>query len=299
MIPSSTLHGKFSLQRVYDFFQFGKQEALVEKEYQLEKPGILSINNTDGNINITAEWKRDTICMKATKKVAKGENPDSLAIQTNQEEHFNGNHLIITSVHNNNIKGSIDYQFIVPAHVKLNLNTENGTIKVSDIKGPVTAKTNVGDIEITNVAHTVVAQTEQTGSITIEKAQDNIKAVANKGNIIINHATKSVIANTQKGNILTTCNDVPQTGKIKLNADSGAITLAMPMSVSATLEGKTERGRLTSDLDITLHPFTTKLTKQTRRDLEKQVKGTMGSGSADIQLTSNSGNIKIIETQAT
>lgn len=300
MIPSSTLHGKFSLQRVYDLFQFGKQEAFVEKEYELAKPGILTLKNTDGNIAITAEWKRDTICLKATKKVASGENPDSLSIQTNQEEHFNGNHLIITSVHNNNIKGSIDYQLIVPAHVRLNLSTENGEIKVSDVKGPVAAKTASGDISIKNIANTVVAQTEQTGSIFIEKAQDNIKATANKGNITINQATKSIIANTQKGNIITSCNEVPQASKIKLNTEtSGAITLAMPTSVSATVQGKTMRGRLTSDLDITLQPCTTKLNKQTRRELEKQVNGTLGTGAAEIQLTSNSGNIKILETQTT
>ncbi len=298
MTPTS-VYGKFSLQPIYNFFRSSKQEAFIEKEYQLEKPGMLTITNTDGNITITTEWKRDTICLKATKRTAKNEHLEAISIKANREEHFNGNHLIITSVHDNNVKGSIDYQLIVPAHIKLNLSTERGTIKVNDVKGPVAAKTLAGDIEIKNVAHLITAQTEESGSIVIEKAQDNIKAVTNKGNITINDATKSIIAHTQKGNIITACSTVPSNSKIKLNTEtSGAITLSVPSSVNATLQGKTARGRLTSAHYITMKPFTTKLDRHAFREFTKQVNGILGTGEADIQLISNSGNIKILETQA-
>ncbi len=300
ILSSSSLYGKFSLKRVYDFFRPTKHEAFVEKEYQLEKPGILSLSNIDGNITINTEWKRDTICLKATKRSSKEENLELLAIKTNRAEHITGNHLIITSAHENNATGSIDYQLIVPANIKLNLHTEHGTIKVNDVKGPVVAKTTTGDIDIRNVAHTVAAQTETKGSIVIEKVRDNIKAVTNNGNITITDATKSIIATTQKGNITTACSDVPKQSKIQLNSESsGAISLAMPASVNATLQGKTGRGRLTSEHLITINPFTTKLDRTAYREFTRQVSGILGTGDADIQLTSNSGNIRIIETQTT
>lgn len=299
-IASEPWYRKLSLQRLPDLFRFSKHEQVVEKEYQLEKPGVLTVHNADGNISITTEWKRKTICMRATKRANREENLEALFINAKHKKHPEGDSLIISSAANKNIAGTIDYQFIVPAHIKLNLHTETGNIRVHDVKGPVVARAVNGDITIGKIAHMVSAQTIESGSITIEKVQDNIKAVTNKGNIDIKDATKCVLANTQKGNITTCCNTIAAKSKIKLNSDtSGAITLAMPTSANATVHGKTEHGRLTSDLDITMQPFTTKLNRQTRRDFERQVNGTIGTGDAEIQLSSNRGNIRIMETEAT
>jgi len=299
-IPSSSLYGKFSMQKVYNFFKFSKHETVLEKEYQLEKPGMLTVHNADGNISITTEWNRKEVRMKATKRAGKEENLALLTVKAKHKKYPDGDRLLISSVSNKNIDGVVDYQFIVPANIKLNLHTETGNIRVHDVKGPVVAKAVNGDIQVGKIANGVSAQTEESGSIIIEKAQDNIKAVTNgKGDISIKDATKCVVASTQKGNIDTICSNIPTKGKIKLHSEvSGAITLAMPTSVNATVLGKTERGRLTSDLDITMKPFTAKLNRQTRRDLERQVHGIMGTGSAEIQLSSTSGNIRIVETEA-
>ncbi len=293
--------GKFSMQRVYSFFGKYTNEAVIEKEYQLAKPGILTINNIDGNIIITTEWKRDTICLKAIKKTAKEEDLEVFSIKTDREEQFDGNHLTLTTACTNKAaKGSIDYELIIPTHVTLKLHTERGQITVHDVNSAVTANTINGPIELKNINNTIVAQTQESGAILIDSATGNIKASTNKGDIRINEATKSILASTKKGNIITACNAVPSTSKIVLNSESqGAITLALPSSVNATLQGKTIKGRLTSDHYVTIKPFTTKLNKQTRRDFERQVDGVMGTGEADIRLTSNSGNIKILETKTT
>ncbi len=299
-ITSEPWYRKLSLHRVSDFFKFSKHEAVVEKAYKLEKPGMLTVHNADGNISITTEWNRKEIHMKATKRAGREENLDALSIKAKHKKHPDGDRLVISSAANKNIDGVIDYQFIVPANIKLNLHTETGNIRVHDVKGPVVAKAVNGDIQVGKIAHGVSAQTEVSGSIIIEKAQDNIKAVTNgKGNIFIKDATKCVVASTQKGNIETVCNTIPARGKIKLHSEvSGAITLAMPSSVNATVTGNTERGRLTSDLAITMKPFTTTLNRQTRRDQERHVDGILGAGGAEIQLSSNSGNIRIVETEA-
>lgn len=299
ILPFTSLYSKFSFDTIYDFVRPARHEASVEQEYELQKPGILTVNNTQGNITITTEWKRNSICMKATKRASSDETLEALTIKTSYQEQNDSNHLIISSKHDSAMKGIIDYQFIVPAHVQLNLHSDYGTITVHDVQGPVIAKTKTGNIEITNIANAISAQTEENGSILIEKARDNIKAATNKGNITIHDATKSIIATTQKGNISTACNNVPSQSKIKLcSLVSGAITLAVPPSANATLQGKTVHGKLTSDLDVTIKPFTTKLNKKTRREFERQVDGVLGTGEADIQITCNNGNICITETRA-
>jgi hypothetical protein len=297
-IASEPWYRKLSLQ-VSNLFKFGKHETVIEKEYKFEKPGMLTVHNADGNISITTEWNRKEIRMKAIKRASREENLEALSIKAKHKKYPDGDRLLISSAANNNIDGTIDYQFIVPANIKLNLHTETGNIQVHDVKGPVVAKAVNGNIELGKIAHGVSAQTEETGSISIEKVQDNIKAVTNKGHITIHDAKKCVVASTQKGNINAICNNISEKSKINLHSEStGAITLAMPSSANATVMGKTEHGRLTSDLDITMKPFTTKLNRQARRDLERSVNGILGAGGAEIQLSSNSGNIRIIETEA-
>ncbi len=298
-ITLTSVSGKFSLDGIYSMFGKYSNEAIVEKEYQITKPATLTINNIDGDIIITTEWKRDSICLKATKKAAKEEHLNEFSIKAKHDERFNGNHLTLKTIcPHKEIKGSITYNLIVPNHIALNLHTDRGIIRVNDVNGPVIATTQLGNIELKNVGNTITAQTEENGAIHIEKAQGNIKATTNKGDIVIADASKSIIATTQKGNIITSCCEVPPTSKIVLNTEAtGGITLALPSTVNATLQGKTTRGRLTSDHYVTIKPFTTKLTKHTRRELERQVDGILGTGEADIRVSSNNGNIKIVETK--
>ncbi len=301
MITPIDAFGKFSFDSVYALFGKYRNETVIEKEYRLENPDMLIISNINGDINITTEWKRDTISLKAIKKAAKPEELTAFSIKAKREDRLEGEQLSLTTVCNNKqAKGAVHYHLIVPANIKLNLRTEHGSVTVNDVNGPITVNTLQGNIELKNVSNTVTAQTEESGSILIEKAKGNIKATTAKGNITIDAATKSVIASTQKGNITTACNNVPATSRIVLNTqNSGGITLALPTSVNATLQGKTTRGKLTSDHYVTIKPFTTKLNRQSLKNFGKNVDGILGTGEADIQLTSNSGNIKILEIKTT
>ncbi len=287
------------MDNVYSFFGKYTQEAVIEKEYPLQKAGMLTVNNIDGNITITSDWNKDSICLKATKRGAKDENIDLISVQSYQQVAQDGSqHLVLsTDSSNKEIKALVDYQLIVPGHIQVNLNTQNGDITVNNLKGTVHAKTVNGHVTINNTASTIIALSEEKGNITVNQAQGNVQATANKGNIKIVDATKSVIATTQKGNIETVCKEVLSTSRIVLDAqNSGGIQLAMPSTVNATIYGKTERGRFDSEHYITLKPITMQLNKRTRRDLlERQVNGLIGTGETDIRLSCNNGNINIVE----
>jgi len=293
--------GNFSMERVYSFFGKYTNEEVIEKEYRVAKPTILKIRGIDGNITVTTEWKRDAICLKAVKRTAKKEDLEVFSVKTNREEVENEHFLTLTTACSNKAaKGTVDYELIVPTYVALNLHTERGLIKVQDVKGKVAVSTINGTIDLKNINNAIIAQTKENGPISIDGATGDIKATTNKGDIRINDATRSILASTQKGNIITTCNNVSSSSKIVLNSEQqGGITLALPSSVNATLIGKTEKGRLTSDHYVTIKPFTCKLDRQTRKDFERQVDGVIGTGEADIRLTSNNGHIRILETKTT
>lgn len=293
--------GNFSMERVYSFFGKYSNQDVFEKEYHVAKPTILKIRGIDGNIFVSTEWKRDSVSLRAVKRTSRKEDLEVFSVKTNREETKEGSFLTLsTACSNKAAKGSVDYELIVPTYVTLNLHTERGAIKVQDVKGKVAVSTINGPIELTNVNNAIVAHTKETGPISINGAAGTIKATTNKGDIHINDATQSILASTQKGNILTTCNNVAANCKIVLNSEQqGGITLTLPSSVNATLVGKTEKGRLTSDHYVTIKPFTCKLDRQTRRDFERKVEGVLGTGEADIRLTSNNGHIKILETKTT
>lgn len=295
-IASAHIFDKFSLDGVYSLFGKYTHEEVIEKEFQLEHPGTLSVSNIAGNITITTEWKRNTICLKAIKKTAK---PELLEMITLKAQQSNNHDLILASIFaQESLKGALEFQLIVPSDMKLNLSTDNGNIIIQDVNGQVIATTLNGNIDIKNTTNNITAKTENNGHITITHAKGNVIASTQKGDIMITDATQSVVATTQKGNIITACSEVPATSRIVLNAEqSGGITLSLPAEVNATLQGKTTKGSLTSEHYVTVKPFTTRLDKNFHKQFKQTVNGFIGTGEADIRLTSNNGNIKILETK--
>jgi len=299
--PTCNAWGKISMDRVYSLFGKYTNQDVFEKEYRVGKPTILKVRGIDGNIHVTTEWRRDSVSLRAIKRASRKEDLEVFSVKTNREDADGANYLTLTTACTNKAaKGAIDYELIVPSYVTLNLHTERGEIKVDAVKGKVAASTINGPIELNNVNNAIIARTKESGTIAINGATGDVRATTNKGDIRINDAARSIMASTQKGNILTACNNVASSSKIVLNSQQqGGITLSLPSSVNAKLVGRTEKGRLTSDHLVTINPLTCKLDRQTRRDFERQVEGKLGTGDADIRLTSNSGNIKILEAKTT
>ncbi|MDP3889040.1 MAG: hypothetical protein Q8Q25_00665 [bacterium] len=292
-IPCTHLQGKLSLKKVSSFFGYEPYEQVIQEKYELTPPGKLIVENTRGNIEITTEWKKNTIFLQATKKANRQEDLEHIQINTNQTK----NEITITSnITNNTIKGSIDYQLIVPANSTLVLTTDNGSITVHNVQGVTNATTTQGNITVYNTSHALCACTKKNGSITINQACGPVYAVTKHGNITIQDAKNSVVATTEKGCINTNCLELPTTSSIDLKTNYGTIALGLPSSTNATISGTTSRGTVTSDHYITIQPQTTKLNSHTWNRLKKEVVGMLGSGQASISLNSVYGNIKILDT---
>ncbi len=291
-----TILGKFSLKKVYALFETQPYEQIMQKKYQLNQSGTLIIENLHGNIEVTTEWGENTIFLKAVKQSS---NPAHLEYIHVQEKSSDNNILTIcTRYDEQTIKGSVDYQLIVPANLKLILSTGNGSITIKESRGPITATTTSGSIEIYNTKSNINARTRKTGDIVIHQATGTIHATTNYGKVTIKDAKNSIIASTQKGKINIDCIEVPQTSTTQLNTVTGNITLALPVRANANIQGKTDYGLLTSDLYVTIKPQTTRLNNLAWTKFKKEVDGFIGTGDADIRLNSMYGNIKIVENVA-
>ncbi len=295
---TNLVYAEFSFKTVCAAFGANPYQEIIDQEYSITPGNTLHVFNDHGNISIKTEWKRDTVKLKAIKRTNKSEYLKHLAILDTLTIDEDNTRLALSTVReNNNIRGSIDYELIIPAHINLILETRKGSISVYEISGPLQATTYQGDISVEKTSNTIKAETKYKGSISINQAQGDIIAQSHIGNITIHHATSSVVAKTNKGTIQTLCSQLPAASNINLATLQGPIELILPNKVNAKISGKTDRGTLTSSYAMTLRPMTTTLDNRAWSRFKKEVEGTIGSGDAHIKLNSARGNIKIVQAQ--
>jgi len=297
MIAPQLMYAKFSVQqKVNSILKRSAHEATVQKEIPV-KDRTIYIKNTNGCITVKSDWDSQTLLLTATKKASKPEYLDLVTIDDSKSDKKCIK--IETTCRRDNKKAatvSVDYELLVPQNVRLELVSDNGTIKVKEMNGQIVAKTcNSGNIEIDNAQNAVFAQIEKNGSIIINQAQNNVKAFAHHGNITIHNAKKGIIAQTNKGTVDVECLQVPTTSKVTLNSRSGNITLRLPESTNAELQAHTEKGTVTCAHYVTVKPLTTQLNSNAWTRFKKEVEGTLGSGEASITVHTGNGNIKILD----
>lgn len=295
IILSTNTITAFSFKKFYSTIIPGKleQETIFE-EHPPQKASLLTVKNRQGSITIKTDANHNTIFLKATKKAFEKDDLAKLAFSYKAQ----GQEIIIQSTHDESIDGSIDFELVIPQTLAVNILNQNGSVKVCHSKAPVKVTTQKGPIEVVNPANTVEAISHQKGSIVVHQPHDRIKAQTTNGNITIFDAQNSITANTHNGSIELYAKEIPSTSAIKLASNSGSIILHLPPDVNADLQASTKYGIITSDHYVTLKPHTTQLNKNAWRRLQKEVEGTLGSGEAQIIVSSVRSDIKLIEIKA-
>lgn len=267
-------------------------EDVVTKEYPVSQQATITIHATTGDIQVSS-WKRPCVCVKAIKRAKKMELlPD---MQSKEKIETTDEHTMLTINADETPQGKIDYTVFVPAiPTVLNLTTDYGAINVSQVYGPVIARTKCGAISVSKAYNTVTASTEESGNISIDDTKESIRAITSYGNINIKNAGNNVTAQARnKGNLTATYNQLPSDATVQLATQSGNITLNLPNNANATLTGNTNRGVLICEHQVTLMPQTTMLNRQAWARFKREVHATLGSGDAPITLSSTRGNIRI------
>jgi DUF4097 and DUF4098 domain-containing protein YvlB len=111
---------------------------------------------------------------------------------------------------------AVSFEVFAPWSTDLKLESHNGGITVSDIRGRITFQTHNGSINLARIAGDVSGETHN-GAIQAE-----------------------LQGNTWEGR------------QLELSTYNGGITLSMPASYSASLQTETARGRVLSDFPVTL-----------------------------------------------
>lgn len=295
ILAQSTI-ADFSFKKIYHTFIPPKlhQETIYEK-INPKMASLLSVKNDCGNVTVSADKNETLIALKVTKKSPLAERLSKLAYK----QAANAQEILIehpgTELQDYE---SIDFDIIVPQRLAQTITTKSGNIISKDCTTPARLSTTQGNIEVYNAHNSTDAITQEKGMVTFYHPHARVKAQTQNGNITIFDSHHSVIASTQNGNIKLEAKDVPSTATINLSSVSGTIAAQLPSEVNADVQAYTKYGTITCDHMITLKPFTTQLNRQAWRRLQKEIEGTLGSGEAQIKLSSVKSDIKLLEAKA-
>jgi hypothetical protein len=207
-----------------------------------------------------------------------------------------------------NMNVSVAYNVTAPAGTRLSLESISGTVKVSDIKGDVSANTISGDVRISGAARISAAKTIS-GAVEIVDAETDgaLESGSVSGDVILRRVSaRRIEASTVSGSIqleelksdrvsasstsgsVSFAGPLARSGRYELNSFSGEIRLTLNGNTGFEIEANSFSGDIRSDLQIT-----TRGGDGGRRGKRTVLNGTYGDGSAILDLTTFSGSIVI------
>jgi Putative adhesin len=179
---------------------------------------------------------------------------------------------------------SADVTITVPDGCPAQVSVVNASTIVSGISANISAKTVSGDITLDGV----------TGSVDVKTVSGNVEARGIGGDLVFNSASGDLtladsavghlFARTLSGHV-TADVDVPEDSGIRISTVSGGISVRVPASASARVDLKSTSGRLRSNFEA-LSPAPP--------PGRAVLTATLGSGSAEIGLTSMTGDVTLL-----
>jgi len=182
------------------------------------------------------------------------------------------------------VEGQYDFVTIEGVQAEVSVTTVRGDIVLKGV-GPATAKTIEGAIEVEGAR----------GKITISSVNEDVKVTGGTGDIAADTTNGSItLAHVQSSSVeITTVNgDVSYEGALadkghySFSTHNGDITMTVPATANATFNVRTYSGEFATSLTVK-GPDTSTV----RRG--KRVSYTLGNGSAEVEMESFGGDIRL------
>jgi DUF4097 and DUF4098 domain-containing protein YvlB len=250
----------------------------------------LVIDNTAGEVVLHA-WDKDAVRVQAR------HNP-----RTNINVRAGTGIIAIDAISGKGPAGSVDYDLSVPAWMPIKIEGQYAYVNVEGVQGEISVETVRGDIVMKNIGAAIAKTIE--GAIQIDGAHGRLTLSSVNDDIKVTGAAGEVVAETTNGEVsLTsmTSNNVEVTsingdivyegtlassGHYSFSNHSGDVELTVPDNSNATFTVRTYNGQFTTSL-----PMKGPDSSQVRRG--RPVAYTLGNGSADVELESFGGDIKL------
>jgi len=291
--------------------QSGKVTEKFAKTVPLAKGGMLDLSNISGNITITV-GAGDQVVIDATKRGRTAEelkevtidvtpSPNRVEVRTRYPEN------------KRNISVSVEYHVTIPRGAGATIKSISSDVTATGVDGELSANSISGDVHVTGAANLRAAKTVS-GDVTLDNATstgacavktisgdltvrglkarevqiDTISGDVKLDNVVTDRVTsKSISGNVQFAAPLA------KGGRYEMTSHSGDITIQTGDKVGFELTASSFSGSINTDLAVTTKGDAAN--EAGRGPRRHSVQGTFGDGSAVLQLSTFSGDIKIVK----
>ena len=300
-------------------YQQGREEQTDRqtKTVKIGTDGELSLSNISGDIVVTrGNGSEATIEIVKTARARTADEARELLGLVNVTVTERAGRAEVRTVYpqgdemrrNNrrNVNVSVNYTVSAPAGTRLTVNSISGSIRVSDIKGDVSANSISGTVRVANGGRIAAAKSVSgdveivdtqtdgaievqsiSGGVTLRKVSARRIDVGSVSGAVTVQDTQcdrveahSVSGSVEFGGALT------KGGRYELNSHSGDVRVVLSGATGFELEANTFSGNIHSDLPL-------KIQGNDDRTRRRSIQGVFGDGSAVLSVTTFSGSVAI------
>ena len=182
----------------------------------------------------------------------------------------------------------VDYDVALPTGTSINIDSDNGPIKIENVQGNVTVESDAGKVDLVNISNGSVQVQTINAAITLKDVNARVSVVTTSGTVTLNNVVgQKVSVETTNGNIAYT-GDFSGGGAYTLTNHSGDIEVKVPANASVDLTARSVKGSVSNDFPFQKPQHTTFQLSEGR-----SFAGTSNSGASSVDLRSFSGKIRV------
>jgi DUF4097 and DUF4098 domain-containing protein YvlB len=254
------------------------------------RPGArLDVENFGGDI-VVRVWDRDAVHIQADHS-----ERETIEITTSEG---------VVHVESSTHRGPpamVDYQISVPASLNLSLSGVYADVTVEGTRGPVSVETVQGEIRVRGGSGHVSLSSVQggvdlegaSGQVEVHSVNETVRVAATKGDLYAETINGDVIleriessnveASTVNGQVIYE-GTIQDAGRYRFATHNGDVAVAVQPGANATVSVETFSGEFEATFPVTV--------RETKKD--KRFTFTLGSGSAQVELESFQGLLRVV-----
>lgn len=285
------------------------RDASLSKSFQVSEGGRLSLDADVGSIEVSSsDGTSLTIDVIRKIKTSNADKAEEILRKSRLDFRQEGRDVVVKAEHRqddhwksfwNGRSLEVRYVITVPRRYNIDLKTEGGSIRVSDLEGEVTVRTSGGSLQLGKILGAVNGKTSggsisvegcsgplevntSGGSISLGKLTGSVHAHTSGGSIHIDEAMGDLNASTSGGSIQATLSKQPVSSS-ELNTSGGSIQLYLNPALNLNLTAKANGGRVETDVPVMVEG------KIERSSLQ----GKMNAGGPELYVHTSGGNVHI------
>jgi DUF4097 and DUF4098 domain-containing protein YvlB len=270
--------------------------AFIEREEKRFPAGPapeISLGTFDGSIQVRP-WDRPEVLVEIEKRGSDKEAVDKIQvagestgnrISVDVKKPSSETHFVGIGLHHSTSARLIAS---VPRGSRLTVTTRDGSITVERIEGRLELRTDDGSVRVSEASGDMTIVTRD-GSITLERVGGRIDARSGDGSITVSGAPSSLALETRDGSVVVRAErDTVMTEDWSVRTGDGSVVVELPEGFGAELDAETGDGSVKSELTIAgANPA------DRNRDEQRRLRGRLGAGGKVLKLRTSDGSIRL------